>query len=194
MTLSTAILGVIGLGFGLYQYYIAQKWRKSEFAARQLEMLDSNPELSLCCKFLDWSRRDLPVPEKYKAYTDNKTFEHNWTVLAEAMIPKRRKGRYTWQQAMYRDHFDRLCEYFQRLNHYLSIGLVTKSDIATVEYWLKELAKPRFLHNGDERMFIDFIRFFQYQGVLELMKKFGVVFNYPEFSTSEKVDRASMIE
>lgn len=172
--MATAFLALIGLGFGLYQYYVAQKWRRSEFAAKQLEQLVTDPELSLLCKLLDWKRRDLPVPKKYRALTDATTFEHNWTILAEAMIEGRREGRYTWQQAMYRDLLDHFCEYLQTLNHYLSIGLIDLRDTATLKYWLKELKHPRFAAPGDERMFMEFIRVFGYTGVTRLMDRFGM--------------------
>ena len=46
-----AIVGAVsalgGLAFGLYQYYIAQKWKRAEFAAQQLEKLSSDPDLDL---------------------------------------------------------------------------------------------------------------------------------------------------
>jgi hypothetical protein len=49
-----------GFGFGLYQYQVAQKWKRSELAARQLEMLSTDPKLAMCCQFLDWKSRRVP--------------------------------------------------------------------------------------------------------------------------------------
>lgn len=43
------MIGISGLAFGLYQYTIAQRWKRSEFAAKHLEELSSDPELELCC-------------------------------------------------------------------------------------------------------------------------------------------------
>ncbi len=170
----TPILGLTGLTFGLYQYYVAQKWKRSEFAAKQLEQLRTEPELSLLCKLLDWRKRQLPVPAQYLSLANTPLFEHNWTIFAEAMIEGRRESNYTWQQAMYRDLVDRLCEYLQGLNHYVSVGLINPGDIATVAYWLQQLASPRFALEGDEGMFLEFIEFFEYSGVTELMHRFDV--------------------
>lgn len=175
IALGTGVLGLVGLGFGLYQYYVAQKWKRSEFAAKHLEQLMTDPDLSLLCKLLDWKRRNLPVPEKYLPLTDPITvFEHNWTEFATALIGGRRQGNYTWQQAMYRDLLERFCEYFQALNHFVTIGLIDLRDIVTVKYWLEQLARPRYANKGDEEMFIGFIKFFVYPGVLELMDRFQV--------------------
>lgn len=172
ISLGAGVFGLLGFGFGLYQYYVAQKWKRSEFAAKHLELLASDAELALICKLLDWKRRDLQVPPNYRLLATSEVYEHNWEIFAEAMIDGRREGRYTWQQAMYRDLIDRFCEYLQTLNHYETIGLIDLRDIATVKYWLRQLASPRFANPGDKRMFIDFINFFEYPGVLELMAKF----------------------
>jgi len=59
-------IGTGGLAFGLYQYFITQKWKKSEFAASQIEKLFTNPVLSMCSTCLDWSPRKIQVPEDYK--------------------------------------------------------------------------------------------------------------------------------
>ena len=170
----TTFLGLLGLGFGLYQYYVAQKWKRSEFAVKQLDQLMTDQELSLMCKLLDWRRRDMAIPEKYRTLTESSLFEHNWVVFAEAMIHGRRDGPYTWQQAMYRDLVDRFCEYLQSLNHYVSIGLIDLRDITTVQYWLRQLAHPRFANKGEEEMFLRFIKFFEYPGVIELMDRFKI--------------------
>ena len=174
IALGTAFLGLSGLGFGLYQYYVAQKWKRSEFAAKHLEQLATDPELSLLCKLLDWNKRHLPVPEKYRPLTKSPVFEHNWEVFAAAMIAHGRKGDYSWQEAMYRDLVDRFCEYLQSLNHYVTIGLIDLRDISTIKYWLRELARPRFASTRDEQMFLDFIKVFAYPGVFKLMDRFGV--------------------
>jgi hypothetical protein len=50
---SGAIIGIAAFGIGLYQYYRAQIWKKSEFAAAQIQRLTDDPALALCCIFLD---------------------------------------------------------------------------------------------------------------------------------------------
>lgn len=66
-------VGLAGLIFGLYQYYRAERWKRSEFAAKQNEKLLTDPILVLCLKFLDWSELRIAVPEEYKVYTKDET-------------------------------------------------------------------------------------------------------------------------
>jgi len=165
------IIGVSGFIFGLYQYYIGQKWKKSEFAAKQLEQLANDARLATCCQLLDWSTRTLPVPEPYRALTKETVFLHEWHTLANAMLPEVQKGSFEWQEILYRDLFDHFFNYLERLNHCIGIKLITVKDVASLKYWLQQIAAPRF---GDKPVFIDFIRAYGYLGVLELMNKFGV--------------------
>jgi hypothetical protein len=166
-----AIIALAGFAFGLYQYYVAQKWKRAEFAAQQLEKLSSDPDLDLCCKLLDWSVRVSPVPEKYAALTDEKTFVHDWRVMREAMLPEEDSGKaeWDWQHMMYRDTFDKFFEYLERINHYITIRLVSEKDVASLRYWLEQLVEPRFLPPEQRLLFQHFIDRYHYQGVREMI-------------------------
>lgn len=170
-----AILGIVGGvgGFtvGLYQYHVAQKWKKSEFAANLLERLANDERLATCCKLLDWSTRKLPVPDQYILLTDETTFMHDWEKLTLGMAPETKKGSFDWQEMLYRDLFDYFFDYLERVNHYISIRLITCKEVQSLAYWLEQLASPRFVENS---VFMDFIREYEYSGVLELMDKFGI--------------------
>ena len=169
-----AIIGVGGLLFGLRQYSAGEKWKRSEFAAKQLEELSSDPRLQLCCKLLDWSVRLAPVPDEYRALTSETTFMHDWNVVAEAMVKESPQSRFDWQHMMYRDLFDHFFGYLERIEHFLSIGLFSVSDVASLKYWLDALADPRFLDGADRLVFFDFLRRYEYDGVVALMRRFGI--------------------
>lgn len=171
----SSVIGIAGLAFGLYQYYIAQKWKKSEFAAQQLEKLDSDPDLALCCKILDWSERDLPVPERYKSFTDESAFHHDWELLCKAMVPEQINGVFeNWKCLVYRDIFDRFFAYLERINHFIEIRLVSEKDVSSLEYWLEEISHPRFADPNKSKVFIDFIQAYEYSGVIKLIQRFDV--------------------
>ena len=69
--------GVISFAIGLYRYHIAQKWKKSEFAAKLPAELATDERLTTCCKLLDYSTRKLPVPSQYRLLTHETIFPHN---------------------------------------------------------------------------------------------------------------------
>jgi hypothetical protein len=171
-----AAAALAGLGFGLYQYYIAQKWKRAEFAAQQLERLSADPELDLCCKLLDWAVRASPVPERYAALTDKKTFLHDWHIMREAMLPEEESANanWDWQHMMYRDVFDKFFNYLERINHAITIDLIAEADVTSLRYWLEQIGNPRFLPDKDKALFVRFVERYNYRGVLAMMKRFQV--------------------
>jgi hypothetical protein len=175
ISITGTILGFGGLAFGLYQYYKAQKWKRAEFAAQQLEQLSTDAELELCCKLLDWALRRSPVPDKYAALTDEKTFVHDWRIMCQAMLPEEDKDMdWDWQHMMYRDIFDKFFNYLERINHYIAIRLIAEKDVASLKYWLEQVSAPRFLPTEQKDLFMRFLNAYEYRGVLELMRRFGV--------------------
>lgn len=131
------VVGAVGFAIGLYQYHIAQKWKKSEFAAKLLEELANDERLTTCCKLLDYSTRKLPVPSQYRPLTEDSIFLHNWEALGKAMSSEVDMRKFEWQAVLYRDLFDYFFGYLERINHYIDIGLITAKDVSSLEYWLK---------------------------------------------------------
>ena len=160
-----------GFLFGVYQYFVAQKWKKAEFAANLLLRFHSDPDLDACCKILDWDKRTMLVPPNYQEIAKASTFRHNWDNLTIAMAPEIDVERFTWQQMLYRDLFDKFFTYLAEINHFLKIKLIKKNQVATLRYWLKCIAKPRF-SKGD--VFGAFLEHYGYTGVTSLMKRFGI--------------------
>lgn len=54
--LFVALAAIAGFFFGLYQYRKAQKWKRLEFAAGQLQRLTTEPDLVLAMMFLEYSK------------------------------------------------------------------------------------------------------------------------------------------
>ncbi len=172
-TILALIIGSGGLIFGLYEYTIAQKWKNSEFASRQLELISNDPILSMCCTCLDWEVRKILVPVQYREMTEDSTFIHKWDILTTAMLPESEQASFNWQEVIYRDSFDHLFNYFERIDHYITIRLIITKDVASLEYWLRQIAAPRFSKNN---VFEKFIEAYEYTGVLSLMSKYDITF------------------
>lgn len=170
----SAAIGFIGFGTGLYQYYRSQVWKKSEFAAAQLQRLTDDPTLALCCIFLDWGPRKIAVPKEYSVFTDNNetSFVHNWDNLKTAMKPEYKEANFQFPLVLYRDSFDQFFVYLDRINHYIGIGLFKVEDVYPLSYWLNELKASRYLQAKDQHVFLTFIDHYHYTGVRSLMKKF----------------------
>lgn len=168
--LGALLIGVVGGGFGLYQYFIGQKWKRSEFAAQQLDKLLTDPDLAMCCVFLDWRERKLIVPERYKALTDKTSFVHDWVALEGALVRDTDASSFTWQEVIYRDCFDRFFTYLDQINHFISIRLFSTNDVYSLKYWINIINEPQYTEN--KHLFDQFIRGYGYSGVEELTRRF----------------------
>lgn len=123
---------------------------------------------------LDWNIRQMPVPEKYRVLTKEPTFIHNWEILAEAMLPEEEKGTFEWQHVLYRDLFDGFFKYLERINHFISIKLISQRDVASLRYWLEQISAPRFVESNERSIFLEFILRYDYSGVIDLMRRFDI--------------------
>lgn len=166
-------LGLAGFAFGLFQFWDAQRWKRSEFAARQLERIQSDPLLVTATRVLDWSHRELPVPLSLRKSEapEEMYFEHTWVALASGIQPESKEDNFTREQVIYRDVFDALFVYFEEVNHYIEIGLIDSKQVRSLKYWLEQVAKPRF---GGNVEFGPFLKTYGYPGVLALMAKLAV--------------------
>src|SRR5437867_1519046 len=136
IALAGVIIGLIGFAFALYQYRISQKWKKSEFAAKQLELLSSDTDIAFCCQVLDYSARRMPTPEKYRVFTEDTSFVHDHKLLVNALQLEGGRDHFEWPLVIYRDAFDRFFGYLESIEHYISIRLFTIQDVSSLKYWL----------------------------------------------------------
>jgi hypothetical protein len=166
-----AVLALGGLFFGLYQFYNAQKWKRAEFAAVHLERLGNDPVLSAACRILDWRSRTIPVPPSLRISDDEFTFEHNWDLLSEGVKPESERNSFDRPMELYRDIFDSFFTYLEQTNNIVDINLVSLNQVASLKYWVQQVAKPRF---GPPVEFGPFIDYYGYIGVRQLMRKFEV--------------------
>lgn len=174
LTVLSAFLGIVGLLFGLLQYYKAQQWKKSEFAAGLLEQLWSNPDLALCCIFLDWKARRIPVPEKYRVFTEDTSFVHRWEDLTRALSSDEEEANFVFPLVLYRDVFDQFFTYLDRISHYINIGLFDVKDVQSLAYWLKQLKSSRYAIKDPAtgktiNSFLKFIEAYDYKGTKNLL-------------------------
>lgn len=134
-------VGVVGFLFGLYQYYQAQKWKRLEFAAAQLQRLSSEPELKLATLFLNYSRRGVPLPETYWNYANAKVFEHDCKHMYTYL-----QQHYTNEVSffIYSDTIDCLFEYLDQIYSFIDMKLITVKDVSSLRWILDVIEKPQW--------------------------------------------------
>ncbi len=169
--LGTAVLAFIGFLVGLWRYSEAQKWRRSEFAAAQLEKLSSDPDLAFCCALMDWSPRLMIVPAGYVPFIKSVEFRHEWMALYQA-LSKPEQADFGWIDVLYRDKFDIFFTYLERLDHYLRIGLISQADVSSLSYWAQKIGSTRVTEAGPLVYKVFVMRY--YPSIEFLMKRFNV--------------------
>ena len=163
-----SLIGVGGFLFGVFQYQQAQRWKRLEYAANQLQRLQSDPDLVLATTFLDISERDVPLPEKYWDYADARIFKHNCQSMYPIMA---RRYNNTPEFFIYTEAFEHLFEYLVQIYAFIEMKLIKPSDVKSLRWVLEDLAKPSWA--TDNRVFIGRISS-GFGDVLRLMDIFGV--------------------
>ena len=163
-----SVLGIGGILFGVYQYQQAQKWKRLEFAASQLQRLTSVPELALAGMFLNYSKRGIPLPESYWEYAGTKVFEHDCQTMYRIMVTRYENKP---EFFIYVDTFEHLFEYLVQIHAFIDMKLIRANDIKSLRWILDDLAKPHWI--DDNRVFIGRISM-GFSDILKLMDMFGI--------------------
>jgi hypothetical protein len=166
------IAAVAGFLFGVYQYRQAQKWKRLEFAATQLQRMYEDPELVLAGMFNNYSARRVPLPEKHWDYYDGKVFDHDCRKMYRLM-----SSRYEPEPDffIYNDAFERLFEYLEQIYAFIELKLIKVDDVRSLDWIIEDLVKPTWAaqHGIDACLFIRKAYLSGNHRLIKLMNAFG---------------------
>jgi len=168
LTTLVSLVGIVSFIFAVYQYRQAQQWKRLEFVANQLGLLQSDSDLVLATIFLDISKRGVPLPEKYREYVGTHIFNHDCEVMYRTMAITYEN---TPEYFIYADVFSRLLGYLAQIFTFIEMKLITVNDVKSLKWILQDLAKPQW--TSDKRIFISHIST-EASDVLRLMDLFGI--------------------
>jgi hypothetical protein len=128
----TPFIGVLLFGRGIDQYEKEQKWKRSEFVAREIKEFRSDLAVQKVMLMLDWDIRDIKLSEDIEFYLgDNINSELCLSLRAT------REGDFSPRQSLIRDYFDVFFDYLERFEASIESGLLDKSDFEPyLKYWL----------------------------------------------------------
>lgn len=177
------VVGIGGLIFGLYQYYSAQTWKKTEFASKQVELLSSDPMISLASRALEWRARDFRIPDNMDVKFSGTFFSHEPSELKSALIPHDEKKEFTDNEIFYLDIYDHYFNYLERINHYINRDLFSLEDIEPICYRATLLTKA----NGIEYTAIhQYLHYYDFTDVVELIDQCKEAFPSHHKDTNQK--------
>ncbi len=108
----------------------------------------------------------------------HETIEHDRGLLVKAMQPQLSDEVANQPQGvLYRLALDAFFTRLDWIAHRVTSGLIAIEDVPDLKYWLKKLANWPYAPSGiDGRtVFVPFLRGAEYDEVLNLMRKFGVL-------------------
>jgi hypothetical protein len=147
-----ASIAIGGFLFGIYQYVLAQRWKRLEYAADLLQRLTTDPDLVLALTFLEYSKRKVPLPQKYQSLTQENLFDHDSNRLSQVL--KVGYWEDTPEYFIYRDVMNRLFHYLQQIYSFIEMKLIEPGDVLLVEWVLVWIADPRFIK---ETVLLDYV-------------------------------------
>jgi hypothetical protein len=128
---------------GLWQYRTAQKWKRTEFAAAMLKELNADEDLKACCFVLDYPSRCVVLEDRKDSKRETTILMHERRKLRDAMVLEPPRPKFTEEQIIYRDLFDRLFTYFAQVEHACAQHLIKPGFVRPLHYWLEKILVVR---------------------------------------------------
>ncbi len=166
--------GIVVFAIGLYQYRLAQKWKRREFIASQIKDFEAEPKIQLAMTMLDWNDRVLYFPAE--GGTKFVAIRINEPLLSSALLPHRDANGYSKNEALIRDCFDRFLDMFVRLSAFIEAKLIRIEELAPyLEYWITLMSgKKRDWHTPEFFVLLqNHIQIYEFTKINRLMQHFG---------------------
>lgn len=184
------VVAALGGGVAYLEYRRANRWKRSEFVAAQMEKFFSDPKIAMALTLVDYSRIKLR-PDGAPAGRGKQGILFTDEVLCEALRDHREFANETEcfsdDQTLARAAFDALLSGLDTFDHFIETKLVTVNDLRPyLSYWINVLANPA-TEWKDPRFYQrlqDFICAYGYTGVAKLFARFGN--KKPSESTSHR--------
>ncbi|MCX6595312.1 MAG: hypothetical protein NTV70_02975 [Acidobacteria bacterium] len=151
--------GGMAFGLGLWQYRVAQSWKRMEFTAAEIAKFRADPMVRRVYLMLDWEARriDLGLPKEGDNFP---VIKHS--LVASALVPHSEKEKFTLAEAAIRDHFDVFLEYLCHFEAFVTAKLIQPDELRPyLEYWTKKLAGEDKI---SRELLIQFWRFVDHYG------------------------------
>lgn len=186
--------GIVALStfvFATWQYRQAQRWKKAEFVANEMKQFRSDPKNSIALTMLDWNSRKI----RFSAGKEDKSYIVDDLLISEALrlysIEDYKDGKeniFHPPQNHIRDVFDHLLDDIERLNSFVTAGLIKADDLRPyLEYWLDIMSgKSRRKPDDVIKKLWIYIDAYNYKGVRKIFSKLGYDNDIP--ATSKHID------
>lgn len=156
---------------GLVQYRKAQRWKRVEWIAKEMDAFFGDGKVALALRMIDWGARRIELYPSRTNEADRFVVVRD-DDLAKALRHHRvAEDGFTEDEAAIRDLFDHFLDRLERIHSFVQAGLLTYEDVKPyLSYWAVHIIAARV---GDKKVdrivqLRRFIRAYGYEGVQKL--------------------------
>jgi hypothetical protein len=166
--------GVVAFVVALYQYRVAQRWKRAEWVATEMRSFLDDPWVRVACSMVDWGSRRVHLPPA----ADQEVLVTDDEIRAALVHHRERPNGFSPKEALIRDTFDRFLDGFERCSAHVRSRLVDEIDLAPyLSYWAFHIQSARAGDTKVERLvqLKAFARDYGYSGAMELIEKLAML-------------------
>jgi hypothetical protein len=181
VALGTAAAAFVAFLAGLVQYRQAQRWKRSEFVAKEVKEFKGNPAVHNALLMLDWNERYVelfpqePDPARRSGLVTDALLGHALVPLPDKAAA-RLHGEFKREEVAIRDAFDQLFDALERFEYFIQAGLVSRREFDPyLRYWVDLLGDRSGRRKAPEVLDTvwAFIDAYSYSGVQKLLRRYG---------------------
>lgn len=180
ITITGEILNAItivgaGVAFfvGLFQYRKAQRWKKSEWVAQEMQSFFGDHTVNCALKMLDWGNRSIELYPHRESEKDRFVFVDDH-FLADALSWHKKHGPFTDVQIILRDVFDHFLDRLERINSFVETKLISIDDLRPYLVYFAENIMFAAENDPEVNRLVKlrkYIEYYRFNGVDSLFKK-----------------------
>jgi hypothetical protein len=154
------------------EYIKAQRWKKTEFVADQVDKFFDDKENRIILKMLDWKVRTIVIP----LGKTEKLVRVDRNMLTNSLRRHSEGRRFSAIEAAIRDLMDHFLGELGRFSHYIKAGTIEKEDIDNhILYWMDLLhgRKPEVMDISTVNSIWEYIICYNFESVRDLLLLYG---------------------
>jgi hypothetical protein len=163
------VVAAIGGALALWQYWKNQRWRETEFIAKEAKDFFENELVIKALKILDWSVRKIE-------FAPNELETVDRGVLRGALRSGGDAEEFSDEEVYVRDLFDTFFDRLGRFDQYIKSGVVTFKQVESYfRYWGDLLTgkRPELLDKDTLESIWKFLRCYGFKDTVEFLSRFG---------------------
>jgi hypothetical protein len=203
LALAQLLVSIFGFGgaiaafsFAVFQYRRAERWRRTEFIAKEIKDFESDPTVQNALLMIDWGARrinlfNVPNP-KFKNLVKI-TREVQWKALLPHPLKKKypeyqtfppsndiskskdyHRKTFTDEEAKIRDTYDVFLTRLDRFANFIMAGLISPDELRPfIIYWINAITENKYVEDVVWRYtLLTYINFYDYSGVKYLLDRY----------------------